>query len=82
MLEFLEAAELYFSATCQKYRKWMGVASVSMERDVTKNVVDGLHDNRCASVMRELLLSVQRVMVRSNKCAGSTEQREGQEMVF
>lgn len=83
MLEFVHAAYDYLSITCQKYRLWMNDAAVSVTAlKVTDDSVLGddakSNDLLLTSLLRDLILSVQKVIVRYRSNAAKTEQNEGQ----
>ena len=83
MLEFIEAARAYLSTTCQNYRLWVHSSAVSA---TTRDIEDdkGLSDNvkrkevLVTGLLQELMLSVQRVIVRHKTNVVKTDQNEGQ----
>ena len=83
MLEFLRAAHARLSTICQQCRHWVQSATQTasdsaVEGEGEGGGCDGDGDGvKCAGVLRDLLMSVQRVMVRHRECAANTDENKG-----
>jgi midasin len=82
MLEFLKAAHSHLSTICQKCRCWVKNAAESVHcthSTLSANVADGGDDDvtDTTGLLRELLMSVQRVITRHRVCATSTGEYKG-----
>ena len=83
MLEFLEAAHSHLTTICQQCRHW--IQSVAKATSGSGQTVDsgsiskrGEGDRtRFTDLLGELLMSVQRVMVRHRECTTITEENRG-----
>ena len=86
MLEFLKAAHSHLSSICQQCRCWVLNTAESVHcTHLTRcsNVVDGgggVDDDvkDTTGLLRELLMSVQRVITRHRLCATSSGEHKGQ----
>ena len=87
MLEFIPAAHARLSTICQQCRHWVQSATqtasdsaVEGEGEGGDSVGEGEGGSdgvKCAGVLRDLLMSVQRVMVRHRECAANTDENKG-----
>ena len=79
MLEFLRAAHARLSTICQQCRHWVQSATQTASDSAGEGEGgDGDGDGvKCAGVLRDLLMSVQRVMVRHRECAANTDENKG-----
>ena len=90
MLEFLEAAHSHLTTICQQCRRWIqsvakatsgsgqAVGSGSISKRGEGDRARGEGDRtRFTDLLGELLMSVQRVMVRHRECTAITEENRG-----
>ena len=78
MFEFLEAAHSYLTVKCQQFRQWI---SILEETSIFENaMVDNgdVADGQCQQLLEELVLSVQRVILRHSTYAKKTEENSSE----
>lgn len=78
MLEFVEAARIYLSTTCRKCRLWVDSAAIIAARDdpILSDVMS--NELLMTNMLQELILCVQRVIIRHKNNSATTEQNESQ----